>query len=95
MAAVDIIVPLYNKEKTIRRTLESILAQTFSDWRTIIINDGSSDHSVKIVRQIEDSRIQIIEQDNRGPGAARNAGLRIATAPCVAFLDADDQWHPA
>ena len=94
MAAVDIIIPLYNKERTIRRTVDSILEQTFDDWRLIIINDGSTDNSLRVVRQVSDPRIQIASQDNRGPGAARNRGIQMADAPYLAFLDADDQWHP-
>ena len=94
MAIVDIIVPLYNKQATVKRAVESVLQQTLEDWRLIIINDGSNDNSLEIVKQFNDARIQIITQANQGPGAARNRGLQMAEAEYLAFLDADDQWHP-
>jgi hypothetical protein len=96
MAAVDVIIPLYNKQATIERTIRSVQLQTFSDWRLIVVNDGSTDASAELVRRLqkEDGRIELVGQVNAGPGAARNAGIRLATAPYVAFLDADDQWYP-
>ncbi|NLW82819.1 MAG: glycosyltransferase [Phycisphaerae bacterium] len=94
MATVDIIIPLYNKDRTVRRTVESVLEQTFDDWRLIIVNDGSTDNSLRVAEQFSDSRIHLVNQDNRGPGAARNRGIHMADAPYLAFLDADDQWHP-
>ena len=93
MAMVDIIIPLYNKEATVARAVESILDQTFADWRLIIVDDGSTDNSLQVVRQFTDPRIRIVEQENRGPGAARNRGIQEATAEYLAFLDADDQWY--
>lgn len=60
----------------------------------IVVDDGSTDNSVAIVREFTDPRIEIIQQDNQGPGPARNAGIKAATAEYVAFLDADDQWYP-
>ena len=94
MAIVDIIIPLYNKERTVARTIQSIRAQTVADWRLIVVDDGSTDGSLSVVRQFDDVRIEILQQENRGPGAARNTGLQAATAEYVAFLDADDQWYP-
>jgi glycosyltransferase involved in cell wall biosynthesis len=92
-AIVSIIVPLYNKEKTVSRTIESILKQTFQDWRLIVVDDGSTDNGVEVVKQFQDERIRVISQENRGPGAARNRGIKEATCEYVAFLDADDQWY--
>jgi len=94
MASVDVIIPLYNKQDTILRTIESVRNQRFCDWRIIVVDDGSTDNGPAFVRQLNDSRIEIIVQENRGPGAARNAGIAAASAPYVAFLDADDQWYP-
>ncbi|MHC4882564.1 MAG: glycosyltransferase family 2 protein, partial [Planctomycetota bacterium] len=94
MAIVDIIIPLYNKAETVTRAVQSILEQTVTDWCLIIVDDGSTDNSLQNVRQFADPRIQIIEQENRGPGSARNRGIQEATATYIAFLDADDQWYP-
>jgi hypothetical protein len=96
MATVNVIIPLYNKQTTIERAIRSVLSQTWTDWRLIIVDDGSTDAGIEIVRRLqkEDRRIELIQQANAGPGAARNAGIRAADAPYVAFLDADDQWYP-
>lgn len=93
-SGVDIVIPLYNKEATVARTIDSILKQTWQDWHLIIVDDGSTDNGVQVAKSFADSRITILQQENRGPGAARNAGINSATAPHVAFLDADDQWYP-
>lgn len=92
MARVDIIMPLYNKAAVVKRAVDSIVAQTMSDWRLIVVDDGSTDDSADIVRDIDDSRIEVITQANAGPGAARNTGIDHASAKYVAFLDADDEW---
>lgn len=94
MATVDIIVPLYNKADTVKRTIHSIQSQTFSDWTLIIVDDGSTDEGPQRVRQFNDCRIKLIQQDNMGPGPARNRGIKEATSEYVAFLDADDEWYP-
>jgi glycosyltransferase involved in cell wall biosynthesis len=96
MAMVDVIIPLYNKQATIQRAIRSVQSQTFTDWRLIVVDDGSTDQGPQIVDQMrrQDRRIELIGQSNAGPGAARNAGISAATASCLAFLDADDQWYP-
>lgn len=94
MNHVDIIIPLYNKENTIERTLRSIQEQTYTNWTVIVVDDGSTDNSPDRVRQLQDSRITLIQQSNKGPGAARNRGIEASRAPYIAFLDADDQWYP-
>jgi len=93
MASVDIIMPLYNKAKTIGRAVRSIQQQTMSDWRLIVVDDGSTDNGPEIVRGIKDDRITMVHQENKGPGAARNAGIALARSKYIAFLDADDQWY--
>lgn len=94
MANVDIIIPLYNKEQTVARSVNSVLNQSYTDWRLIIVDDGSTDNSLAVVKAFADPRIFILTQENRGPGAARNRGIQQADSEYVAFLDADDQWHP-
>lgn len=92
--AVSVVLPLYNKERYIRRTLDSVAAQTFGDFELVIVDDGSTDSGPRIVADYGDDRIRLIRQDNAGPGAARNTGIRQSQAPLVAFLDADDEWVP-
>ena len=94
MPSVAVIVPLYNKEGTVTRTINSIRAQTVRDLDVIVVDDGSTDNSVARVRRIRDSRVRVVQQANEGPGAARNAGAAAADAPLLAFLDADDEWSP-
>lgn len=90
----SIVIPLYNKQEFIQRAIDSILAQTFSDYEIIIIDDGSSDDSMEVVRRYDDVRIQVIQQENSGVAAARNKGIATANREWVAFLDADDVWMP-
>ena len=92
---VSIVVPLYNKATTIARTLDSITAQTFADFETIVVDDGSTDGGASIVEEHGDPRIRLIRQANAGPGAARNRAISEARGALVAFLDADDEWLPA
>ena len=96
MTAVTVVIPLYNKAAYIDRALRSIQAQTYPHWRAIAVDDGSTDGGAARVQALmaEDQRIQLIQQPNQGPGAARNRGLVTATTPLVAFLDADDEWLP-
>lgn len=94
MARVSVIVPLYNKERYIQRTLESIAAQTMPEFEAVVVDDGSTDRGADIVRGFSDTRFRLVSGPNAGPGAARNRGLLQSRAPYVAFLDADDQWLP-
>ena len=89
---ISVVIPLYNKEKSIRTTIESVLAQTFVDFELIIINDGSTDNGCHVINQINDSRILLINQDNKGVSAARNRGIQQAKSNYIALLDADDVW---
>jgi len=92
----SIVVPLYNKEKWVRRALESVRAQTHSDFELIVVNDGSTDGSERVVAEYAqgDPRIHLINQPNSGASAARNSGIHRAKADWIAFLDADDEWEP-
>jgi glycosyltransferase involved in cell wall biosynthesis len=91
---VSVILPVYGVEKYIAEAVRSVLAQTFSDFELLIIDDGSPDRSVEICRQFTDSRIRIIQQQNRGLSGARNTGIRYAKGEYLAFLDGDDLWAP-
>lgn len=88
----SVVIPLYNKEKYIEKTLESVLNQTFENFEIIVVDDGSTDASYEIVRSIKDARIRLIRQENGGPSKARNCGIREAKGEFIAFLDADDEW---
>ncbi|MCZ7399982.1 MAG: glycosyltransferase family 2 protein [Candidatus Methanoperedens sp.] len=91
---VSVIIPLYNKGNCVERTLRSILKQTYQDFEIIVVDDGSTDNGPEIVKKFIDPRINLIQQDNRGPGAARNIGLTHTKGEYVVFLDADDEWLP-
>ncbi|NQZ47667.1 MAG: glycosyltransferase family 2 protein [Erythrobacter sp.] len=91
----SVVVAAYNAQDTIRSSVESALAQSDDDLELIIIDDGSTDQTLKIAIQLscEDSRVHVVSQPNSGPASARNHGARIAKGKFVAFLDADDAWH--
>ena len=91
---ISIIIPLYNKENYIARTLNSVLAQTFQHFEVVIVNDGSTDNSVSKVEKFTDARIRLIHQQNAGVSATRNRGIEEAKYELIAFLDADDEWKP-
>lgn len=91
---ISIIIPLYNKEKEIGRTLLSVLSQTMSDYEVIVVNDGSTDGGVAIVQQFSDNRIRLITQENGGPSKARNSGMDKASGEWLLILDADDELEP-
>jgi glycosyltransferase involved in cell wall biosynthesis len=89
---VSIIIPLYNKQSFIRNTIKSILSQTEQNFEIIIVDDGSTDRSIDVVKNIKDDRITIYEQNHKGVSAARNLGVLKAKSDLIAFLDADDEW---
>jgi GT2 family glycosyltransferase len=90
---ISVIIPLYNKEKSISATINSILSQTFQNFEIVVVNDGSTDKSLGIVSAIIDSRINIINQENRGVSSARNNGIKHAKYNYIALLDGDDLWE--
>jgi len=90
---ISVIIPLFNKEKTIEKTIKSILNQNYNNFEIIIINDGSYDNSADIVSQMKDSRIKLFDQVNNGQSSARNNGISKASGNIVAFLDGDDCWE--
>ena len=89
---VSVIIPLYNKAREIRRSINSVLSQTHRDFELIVVDDGSTDSSGDIVRQFVDPRIRLFVQVNSGECAARNRGVEEARGRLIAFLDADDEW---
>lgn len=96
MSQISIIVPVYNVEKYLHRCVDSILAQTFTDFELILIDDGSTDSSGRICDEYaqKDSRINVIHQKNQGQAASRNIGVKRATAKWIHFVDSDDEIHP-
>lgn len=90
-----VVIPLYNKEKYLRRCLDSVLNQSCSDFEIVIVDDGSTDSSRSIATSYSDSRIRLVQQPNAGVSAARNTGISEARSKWVAFLDADDEYLPS
>lgn len=91
---LSVVIPLYNKEAEIRRTVVSVLEQDYPAAEILVVNDGSTDGSRAAVESIDDPRLRIIDQRNQGECAARNTGIREAANEWIAFLDADDEWLP-
>ena len=94
----SVIIPLYNKAPYVKKALESVCRQTYSDYELIVINDGSTDDSCTIaeeyLRDIDGVNYRLITQENQGVSAARNNGIAKSKGEYVAFLDADDWWEP-
>lgn len=93
---VSIITPCYNSEKFISETIKSVQNQTHVNWEMLITDDGSTDNSVKIIKELikKDKRIKLFLIDNSGPAVARNNSINIAKGSYLAFLDSDDLWFP-
>jgi glycosyltransferase involved in cell wall biosynthesis len=95
MPAVTITTPAYNSEHTLREAVDSALAQTFTDFELLIVDDGSRIPAADVLSGVDDPRIRIVRhQSNRGLGAARTTALREARAPLIAHLDSDDRYEP-
>ena len=92
---ISVIIPTYNREKTIRRSVESVLRQTYTDFEVIVVDDASSDRTEEVVEAINDVRVRFIRLDkNGGACRARNIGISIAKGEYIAFNDSDDVWMP-
>ena len=88
---ISIVIPLYNKEVIVARSVGSVLSQSYRDLELIVVDDGSTDGSVAVVEGIHDERIRLIRQPNGGPSKARNTGVEHARGEWILFLDADDE----
>ncbi|HEY9877823.1 MAG TPA: glycosyltransferase family A protein [Leptolyngbyaceae cyanobacterium] len=95
-ALISIVIPAYNAAAFIRRTIESVLKQTYRNLEVLVVDDGSRDETAVIVEQLarEDRRIRLLYQANQGVAAARNLGIQAAQGEFIAPIDADDLWHP-
>jgi len=91
---VSVIVPCYNVEPYLKRALDSVFAQTYSDFRVCAVDDGSTDGTLQVLETYAD-RGCFLSQPHAGPAAARNRAIQMSDSPFVAFLDADDEWLPA
>ncbi len=91
---ISVVIPLYNKEKYIIRAIDSVLAQTYTEFEVIVVDDGSTDNSANLVKKVDDLRVKLILQTNGGVSLARNIGVNNADGDWVAFLDADDEYEP-
>lgn len=90
----SVIIPAYNAENFIQRSVRSVLRQTFSDFEIIVVNDGSKDATYQNVLSISDERLIVIDKKNEGVSVARNEGIQRAQGEYICFLDADDEYYP-
>lgn len=93
MPKVSVVIPTYNRQAYIRRALDSVLAQTFTDYEVVVVDDGSTDDTKGVLKDYE-GRIKCVHQANGGIASARNRGIAESSAPYIAFLDSDDWWGP-
>ena len=95
MPTVSIIIPTYNREQLLGRAIKSVLAQTYQDFELIIVDDGSTDNTERLVKSFNSEKTRYIRhRKNKGPAAARNTGIRSAKGDYIAFQDSDDEWMP-
>jgi len=97
MPRVSVVIPVYNAERFVSETIESIISQTYSSWEVVAVDDGSKDRSLEILRGFErrmPEKIRVISQKNSGVSMARNAGIGVSRGEYIAFLDQDDLWMP-
>lgn len=97
MATVDVIIPAYNTSKFLPYAIESVIAQDFTDWQIVLVDDGSTDNTAQVIapyRQQLGSKFTYVYQQNRGLPAARNTAIRSSSSELLALLDADDVWMP-
>ena len=94
MTKISVILPVFNEEMYIKRAIESVLDQSLADFELIVVNDGSTDDTLDIIKGFDDERIIVIDQSNRGPGASRNSALYAASGDYIMFLDGDDWYCP-
>ena len=92
---VSIVIPTYNHGHFLKKCLQSVIDQTFTDWEAIVVNNFSEDNTIEIVNSFHDFRINLVNFKNNGIiAASRNVGIKLSTADLIAFLDSDDTWYP-
>ena len=90
---VSIIIPVLNREKTISRAIDSVIRQTYKDWELIIVDDGCTDNTIKIVNKYTPKyNIRVVKNKIHGVASARNTGILNSKGDYIAFLDSDDEW---
>jgi glycosyltransferase involved in cell wall biosynthesis len=94
MPTISVIIPAYNGERTILETIKSVQAQTFTDFELLIVDDGSTDRTLDLLRSIQEPRLKIFTYENGGLTVNRNRGITLATGEFMAFIDQDDLWTP-
>lgn len=96
MPKFSVVMPTYNRAAFLERAVSSALTQTYTDFELIVVDDGSTDNTLDVLDRLSDrdSRIKVIEQDNTGPAAARNAGIARAMGHIISYLDSDNTWYP-
>ena len=90
---VSVIIPSYNREKTIKKAIDSVLNQTWNDLEVIVVDDGSTDNTSQVISEIKDDRLKYVHQENAGACVARNRGINLASGEIIAFHDSDDLWR--
>ena len=91
---ISVIIPTYNRGYIIKKSIESVLAQTYTNFELIIVDDGSTDNTKQVIDEFKDYRIRYIFQNNAGACAARNKGISVSKGKYIAFHDSDDEWFP-
>lgn len=90
----SVVIPCFNKAEVISLTLNSVLQQTYDNYEILVIDDGSKDDSINVIKSMDHPKVRLIQQENAGVSSARNTGIENAEGDWIAFLDADDWWHP-
>ena len=92
---ISVIIPTHNREKTIKKSIDSVLCQTYNNIEIIVVDDKSTDNTEEVINSIKDNRIKYIKLDeNKGACFARNKGIELAQGKYIAFQDSDDEWLP-
>ena len=94
MSRVSVIIPTHDRAAVLGRAVSSVLAQTWTDFELVVVDDGSTDATPAVLAGFSDSRLKGIRRENKGVSAARNAGIAATSAPWIALLDSDDYWMP-
>ncbi|HUD07226.1 MAG TPA: glycosyltransferase family 2 protein [Candidatus Saccharimonadales bacterium] len=91
---VSIVIPTFNRAWIIKNAIDSVINQTISDWELIVVDDGSTDNTQALVKSIEEGRIKLFSQKNKGPAEARNLGISKSNGKWIAYLDSDNEFLP-